>query len=172
MTFSMKATLRHLLAALCLGVLPMGAAHAAPIGAGRPAPSFVLKDSAGKPVKLAALKGRVVLLNFWATWCAPCRVEMPWFEEFSKRYEDKGLAVLGVSLDDGGWKAIQPVVGKLQITYPIVLGDDKVSKSYGMGDLLPATFLIDRAGKIREVKEGFGNKQEFESTIEKLLREK
>jgi cytochrome c biogenesis protein CcmG/thiol:disulfide interchange protein DsbE len=172
MIFSVKATLRHLLAALCLGVLLMGAAHAAPIAAGRPAPSFVLKDSAGKPIKLAALKGRVVLLNFWATWCAPCRVEMPWFEEFSKKYQDKGLAVLGVSLDDGGWKAIQPVVGKLQVTYPIVLGDDKVSKSYGLGDLLPATFLVDRTGKIREVKEGFGNKEEFESKIEKLLREK
>ncbi len=168
----MREILSHLLAALCLGVLSTGAAYAAPIAAGRPAPSFVLKDSAGKPIKLADLKGRVVLLNFWATWCAPCRVEMPWFEEFSTKYQDKGLAVLGVSLNDGGWKAIQPVVGKLQITYAIVLGDDKVSKSYGMGDLLPATFLIDRAGTIREVKEGFGNKDEFESKIEKLLREK
>ena len=97
---------------------------------------------------------------------------MPWFEEFSKRYQDKGFTVLGVSLDEGGWKTVQPVVGKLKVTYPILLGDAKVSKSYGMGDLLPATFLIDRTGKIREVKEGFGNEEEFERTIEKLLREK
>jgi peroxiredoxin len=95
---------------------------------------------------------------------------MPWFQEFSNKYGDRGLVVIGVSLDDGGWKTVQPVLAKLKVSYPIVLGDSKVSRSYGMGDLLPATFLIDRSGKIREVKEGFGDKQEFESTIERLLK--
>ena len=97
---------------------------------------------------------------------------MPWFEEFSKKYQVRGLVILGVSLDDGGWKQIQPALGKLKVTYPIVLGDSKISKSYGMGDLLPVTFLIDRTGKIRAVKEGFGKKEEFESSVEKLLQEK
>jgi cytochrome c biogenesis protein CcmG/thiol:disulfide interchange protein DsbE len=97
---------------------------------------------------------------------------MPWFEEFSKKYHDRGFAVIGISLDDGGWKIVQPVIWKLKITYPIVLGDSKVSNSYGMGDLLPVSFLIDRTGKVRLVREGFGNKDEFESTIEKLLKEK
>jgi cytochrome c biogenesis protein CcmG/thiol:disulfide interchange protein DsbE len=97
---------------------------------------------------------------------------MPWFEDFSKKYQERGLTVLGVSLDEGGWKSVQPVIGKLKVTYPIVLGDSKVSKSYGMGDLLPATFLIDRTGKIRLVKEGFGDRAEFERTIESLLSEK
>ncbi len=155
--------------ALCLCVLSFSRAHAAPLPAGHPAPSFVLKDAGGKPISLTAYKGKVVLLNFWATWCAPCRIEMPWFEEFSKKYQSKGLVVIGISLDDGGWKTVQPALAKLNITYPVVLGDSKVSNSYGMGDLLPVTFLIDRTGKIQAVKEGFGKKEEFESTIEKLL---
>jgi cytochrome c biogenesis protein CcmG/thiol:disulfide interchange protein DsbE len=157
---------------LCLGILSFSATHAAPLAAGHAAPPFVLKDAGGKPISMTAYRGKVVLLNFWATWCAPCRVEMPWFEEFSKKYQTRGLAVLGVSLDDGGWKQVQPALAKLKITYPIVLGDSKVSKSYGMGDLLPVTFLIDRTGKIRIAKEGFGKKEEFESSIEKLLQEK
>src|SRR5260370_10667637 len=155
--------------ALCLCVLSFSRAHAAPLPAGHPAPSFVLKDAGGKPISLTAYKGKVVLLNFWATWCAPCRIEMPWFEEFSKKYQSKGLVVIGISLDDGGWKTVQPALAKLNITYPVVLGDSKVSNSYGMGDLLPVTFLIDRTGKIQEAKESFGKKDEFESTIEKLL---
>ena len=94
---------------------------------------------------------------------------MPWFEEFSNKYQSRGLVVIGVSLDDGGWKTVQPALAKLKITYSVVLGDSKVSNSYGMADLLPVTFLIDRTGKIQAVKEGFGKKEEFENTIEKLL---
>jgi cytochrome c biogenesis protein CcmG/thiol:disulfide interchange protein DsbE len=145
---------------------------AEPLSAGHVAPPFVLKQADGKAVSLASHKGQVVLLNFWATWCAPCRVEMPWFETFSKTYGNRGLYVLGVSLDDGGWKAVQPVISKLKVSYPIVLGDGKITKSYGMGDLLPATFLIDRTGKIRVVKVGFGDKVEFEKVIEQLLHER
>jgi peroxiredoxin len=154
---------------LLLSVFKM---NAAPLTAGHTAPPFVLKQADGKTVSLASHKGQVVLLNFWATWCAPCRVEMPWFEEFSRTYANRGLVVLGVSLDDGGWKTVQPAISKLKVSYPIVLGDGKITKSYGMGDLLPATFLIDRTGKIRTVKVGFGDKVEFEKTIEQLLHEK
>jgi peroxiredoxin len=103
---------------------------------------------------------------------ARCRVEMPWFEEFSRTYASRGLVVIGVSLDDGGWKAVHPAISKLKVSYPIVLGDGKVTKSYGMGDPLPATFLIERTGRIRAVKVGFGDKVEFEKTIEQLLQEK
>jgi peroxiredoxin len=153
-------------------LFPMAHANAAPIAAGRVAPSFVLRKADGKPVSLTSYKGKVVLLNFWATWCAPCRVEMPWFEEFSKVYAHSGLVVLGISLDDGGWKAVQPAVVKLGVTYPVVLGDRKTMKAYGMGDLLPVTFLIDRTGKIRTVKVGFGDKKVFERSIEQILEEK
>ncbi|MCU1222062.1 MAG: Redoxin domain protein [Edaphobacter sp.] len=156
-------------AIVCLLLSSAFEMSAEPLTAGHVAPPFVLKRADGKAVSLASHKGQVVLLNFWATWCAPCRVEMPWFEEFSKTYGNRGLYVLGVSLDDGGWKAVQPVISKLKVSYPIVLGDGKITKSYGMGDLLPATFLIDRTGKIRTVKIGFGDKLEFEKTIEQLL---
>ena len=156
----------------CLLLLSLPNVKAAPLAAGHTAPPFVLKQADGRTVSLASYKGQVVLLNFWATWCAPCRVEMPWFQEFSKIYARKGLIVLGVSLDDGGWKTVQPVITKLKVSYPIVLGDSKVQKDYGMGDLLPATFLIDRRGKIQAVKVGFGDKSEFAATIEKLLAEK
>ena len=159
-------------ALVCSLLLPLAEAIAAPITAGRAAPPFVLRQADGKAVSLSSYKGKIVLLNFWATWCAPCRVEMPWFEEFSKIYNGKGLVVLGVSLDDGGWKTVQPIVAKLKVSYPIVLGDKLTMKKYGMGELLPATFLIDRTGKIRAVKEGFGDKAEFVKTIEQLLRDK
>ena len=157
---------------VCLLFLSLHHARAAPLAAGHTAPLFVLKQAEGGTVSLASHKGQVVLLNFWATWCAPCRVEMPWFEEFSKRYAPKGLIVIGVSLDDGGWAAVKPAISKLKASYPIVLGDRKIVKSYGMGDLLPATFLIDRTGKIRTVKIGFGDKTEFQKAIEQLLHEK
>lgn len=150
-------------------VLMCSFAHAAPLAAGKAAPGFILKDAQGKPVSLSAYKGKVVLLNFWATWCAPCRVEMPWFEEFSAKYRDKGLVVLGISMDEGGWKPIQTAVAKLKVTYPIALGNPAVAKLYGIGELLPETFIIDRTGKIQAVKEGFGNKDEFDSEIKKLL---
>jgi cytochrome c biogenesis protein CcmG/thiol:disulfide interchange protein DsbE len=159
-------------AIICLLISSVLGATGEPIAAGRTAPPFVLSQADGKPISLAAHKGQVILLSFWATWCAPCRVEMPWFEEFSKTYSGKGFSVFGVSLDDGGWPVVKPVVAKLKISYPIGLGDQKIMKSYGMGDLLPATFLIDRTGKIRLVKVGFGDKAEFEKTIEQLLREK
>ncbi|WP_263381625.1 TlpA disulfide reductase family protein [Granulicella arctica] len=158
-------------ALVCLYILPIAEVSAEPIAAGRTAPTLVLRQADGKAVSLSGYRGKVVLLNFWATWCAPCRVEMPWFEEFSKVYTDRGLVVLGVSLDDDGWKAIQPAVAKLGISYPILLGDAKTMKNYGIGELLPVTFLIDRHGKIRILKVGFGDKMEFEKSIEQLLHE-
>jgi peroxiredoxin len=97
---------------------------------------------------------------------------MPWFEEFSKTYADRGLVLLGVSLDDGGWKAVQPVVAKLGVFYPIALGDKRTMTRCGMGELFPATFLIDHTGKIRTVKVGFGDKKESDQTINQLLDEK
>jgi cytochrome c biogenesis protein CcmG/thiol:disulfide interchange protein DsbE len=168
----MRSLIVRNFAVIVLLILSVSKMNAAPLTAGHTAPPFVLNQADGKTVRLTSHKGQVVLLNFWATWCAPCRVEMTWFEEFSNTYANRGLVVLGVSLDDGGWKTVQPVLSKLKVSYPIVLGDGKITKSYGMGDLLPVTFLIDRTGKIRTVKVGFGDKVEFEKTIEQLLHEK
>ena len=142
------------------------AAHAAAV---EKASSFVLKNQSGNSIQLSHYHGKVVLLNFWATWCAPCRVEMPWFEEFSARYRDRGLVVIGISMDEEGWKVVRPTLDKLKITYPVALGNKTVAKSYGVTQSLPVTFLIDRNGMIPSSINGFDKKAEFEKRIEAQL---
>lgn len=153
-----------------LAFVALQTANAALLGSGHIAPPFTVTSESSKPITLSAYAGKVVLLNFWATWCAPCRVEMPWFEEFSREYKDRGLVVLGVSMDDEGWKAAKPALDKLKITYPVGLKTKSIGKAYGVTESLPVTFLIDRKGVIRTVKEGFGNKDEFTKAIEALLQ--
>jgi peroxiredoxin len=133
------------------------------------APDFALKDASGKVVHLSDYKGKVVLLDFWATWCGPCNVEIPWFTEFQRKYKDRGFAVLGVSMDDEGWKAVSPFVTEKKINYRIVLGDDKTSDQYGGVEALPTTFVIDREGRIASVHVGLSGRKDFEDAIEKLL---
>jgi peroxiredoxin len=133
------------------------------------APDFALKDANGKVVRLADYQGKVVLLDFWATWCGPCVIEIPWFQEFQRKYKDRGFEVLGVSMDDDGWKAINPFVEKRKINYRIVLGDDKTGDQYGGLEALPTTFVIDRGGRIASVHVGLANKKDFEDAIKELL---
>lgn len=133
------------------------------------APEFELKDASGKVVHLADYKGKVVLLDFWATWCGPCGIEIPWFVDFQRKYKDRGFEVLGISMDDDGWKAITPFVTEKQINYRVLLGDDKTGDQYGGVEALPTTFVIDRDGKIASVHVGLANKKDFEDAIEKLL---
>ena len=133
------------------------------------APDFVLKDAGGKPVRLSDYKGQVVLLDFWATWCGPCAIEIPWFTDFQRKYKDRGFTVLGVAMDDSGWKDVKPFVAEKKINYRIVLGDDKTSDLYGDVEALPTTFVIDRQGKIASVHVGLADKDDFENAIQKLL---
>ena len=133
------------------------------------AANFSLADSTGVQVALADYKGKVVLLNFWATWCGPCKIEIPWFIEFNKTYKDRGFAVLGVSLDDDGWKSVRPYLAEKKIDYTVVLGNDQVSKSYGDVDSLPTTFIIDRDGRIAFVHMGLVGKDTYEKEIRRLL---
>lgn len=153
-----------------LVLVTLRCASAAPLSSGHIAPPFTMMSQSSKPITLSAYAGKVVLVNFWATWCAPCRVEMPWFEQFSHDYKDRGLVVLGVSMDDEGWKVAKPALDKLKITYPVGLKNKSISKAYGVTESLPVTFLIDRKGMIRMVKEGFGNKDEFTKAIDALLQ--
>lgn len=141
-----------------------------PDGARKAAPNFALKDGDGKPVRLSDYKGKVVLLDFWATWCGPCRIEIPWFSDMERQKKDKGFAVLGVSMDDDGWKAIKPFAAEMKINYRILLGDDQVAKDYGGLDALPTTFLIDRNGKIADIHVGLTSRKDFESAVDELLR--
>jgi peroxiredoxin len=134
------------------------------------APDFALKDANGKLVRLADYQGKVVLLDFWATWCGPCKIEIPWFMEFQRKYKDRGFEVVGVSMDDDGWKSITPFVAEKKINYRIVLGDDTTGDQYGGLEALPTTFVIDRNGRIAAVHVGLASKKDFEDAIEKLLQ--
>jgi len=120
----------------CSSSLSVAAATGA---VGRAAPNFTLADIKGAPVHLSDYKGKVVLLNFWATWCGPCKIEIPWFIEFEKTYKDRGFATLGVSLDDNGWKAVKPFVALKAINYPVMAGNDHVSELFGGIDSLPTS---------------------------------
>lgn len=136
----------------------------------RAAPDFTLEDSRGQPVRLADYKGKVVLLNFWATWCGPCKVEIPWFMEFEKSYRDRGFAVLGVSMDDDGWQAVKPYLAAQRVNYRIALGNDRVSELYGGIDSLPTTVLIDREGRVASVHLGLVSRSEYAVEIQQMLR--
>ncbi len=134
------------------------------------APAFILKDVDGKPVSLADYKGKVVLLNFWATWCGPCKIEIPWFIEFQKTYKDKGFTVIGVALDDEGWEAVKPYISDKQVNYPVVTGTTAVEQLYGGIDALPTTFIIDKEGRIANTHVGLVSRKEYESDINELLQ--
>lgn len=137
---------------------------------GLPAPPFSLKDADGQTVHASDYKGKVVLLDFWATWCGPCKIEIPWFIDFQREFKDQGLAVVGVSMDEDGWKVIKPYVQNMKMNYRVLLGDDAVSTAYGGLDSLPTTLLIDRQGKIAAVHVGVSQgKEEFKDEIVKLL---
>jgi peroxiredoxin len=134
------------------------------------APEFALKDSNGQTVHLTDYKGKVVLLDFWATWCGPCKVEIPWFVEFEQQFKDRGFAVLGVSMDEDGWDAVKPYIEDHKINYRVMLGNEQVSDIYGGLDSLPTTLLIDRQGKIASVHIGLSlGKEEFRDDIDHLL---
>jgi cytochrome c biogenesis protein CcmG/thiol:disulfide interchange protein DsbE len=132
------------------------------------APDFALEDAAGNNLRLSDYRGKVVLLNFWATWCPPCQVEIPWFEEFARTYANQGFEVVGVSVDEDGWKSVKPFMEKLQISYPMVLADEGVAKQYG-ADNVPVTFLISREGRVAAKHLGIVNKSDYETGIVQLL---
>jgi peroxiredoxin len=134
------------------------------------APDFTLKDADGKNVRLSDYRGKVVLLDFWATWCGPCRIEIPWFTDLEQRKKDKGFAVVGVSMDDDGWKVVKPFVAEMKMNYRVVLGNDDIAKNYGGLDALPTTFLIDREGKIASVHVGVASRKDFENGVDELLQ--
>jgi peroxiredoxin len=135
----------------------------------KPAPAFTLQDANGASVKLADYKGKVVLLNFWATWCGPCAMEIPWFTEFQQQYKSRGFEVLGVSMDDDGWSVVKPYLSEHKINYRVVLGNDSVGQLYGGVDSLPTSFLIDQQGRVAYVHVGLVAKSDYLNEIQNLL---
>ena len=142
-----------------------------PTASRKPCPEVALTDSKGAPVHLSVYKGRVVLLDFWATWCEGCKEEIPWFMEFQNKYGNQGLAVVGASLDDDGWKSVKPYLDQHKINYRIVIGTFESAKQFGVDKGMPVTLLIDRAGRIADVHPGMVDKAAFEQEIQVLLKE-
>jgi peroxiredoxin len=133
------------------------------------APDFALTDASGKTVKLKDYHGKVVLLDFWATWCTGCKKEIPWFAEFQKTYGAKRLAVVGVSMDEGGWKVLKPFLAETHVPYQILLGDDAMAKRYGI-ESMPDTFLIDRKGRVAAAyMAGLVDRDNIEANIKAIL---
>ena len=136
----------------------------------RPAPGFKLRNSGGKTIDLKKFRGKVVLLDFWATWCHGCKEEIPWFAEFDRKYGGKGLRVIGVSMDDG-WNTLKPFLATAKIPYRIVLGDESTAKSYKIENM-PDTFLIDRKGNIAASYTGIVDRANLEANIQQMLAQR
>jgi peroxiredoxin len=140
-----------------------------PVQQRQTAPEFALKDVNGATVRLSDYRGKVVLLNFWATWCGPCKFEIPWFIEFEQANKDRGFAVVGISMDEGGWEAVKPFLAEMNVNYRILLGNDIIAQLYGGIDSLPTTFLIDRNGKVASARRGLIGKSVYQNEIQELL---
>jgi len=145
------------------------------------APAFALDNLKGGKVSLASYRGKAVLVNFWATWCGPCRVETPWLVELRNKYAAQGFEVLGVDTegddlqknDKAGWAkdetAVNKFVADMKVTYPVLLDGDSISRDYGGLDDLPTSFFVDRNGKVVAAQVGLTSESEIEGKIRKAL---
>jgi peroxiredoxin len=148
-----------------------GAPAAGPSMKGTAAPDFALESLDGKTVRLSDFRGKGVLLNFWATWCQPCKIEMPWFVDLQKQYGEEGLQVVGIAMDDASEKDIAEFAKDMGVNYPILVGKDSVSDSFGGVPYLPTTFYIARDGKVVDKVFGLKGKAEIEADVKKALAE-
>ena len=173
----------RLLATAAKGELVVDAATGAPEYVspltGKPAPAFALENLSGKKVSLNDYKGKAVLVNFWATWCAPCKIETPWIVELREKYATQGFEVLGISADDldlddakklaDEKKQIARSAEQLHIPYPVLINGGSLDKDYGGLDELPMSFYVDRSGKVIATQMGLSSKDEMEGNIKKAL---
>ena len=136
---------------------------------GQTAPEFQLQTLDGKSMKLSDFRGKAVLLNFWATWCGPCKIEMPWFVELQKQYGPQGLQIVGVAMDDSSTEDIAKFGKEMGVNYPILLGKEAVGESYGGVGVLPTTFFIDRDGKFVGREFGLQSRSVFVDHIKEAL---
>jgi thiol-disulfide isomerase/thioredoxin len=179
-----KQTAAHLQAQQSQAVLVAdndGMAHMTSPLVGKPAPAFALTNLKGQKVSLASYKGKAVQINFWATWCAPCKIETPWLVELEKQYAPKGFEILGVSVDDldkdDKTMLAKDIAGiakgaqQLHISYPVLIDGDSIAKPYGDVEVYPTSFFIDRSGSIVAASFGLTSKDDLEGNIRKALGE-
>src|SRR5215813_5674390 len=135
-----------------------------------PAPQLVLKDIEGRTLRLTDYKGKVVLLNFWATWCAPCRAEMPDLVKWQRKYKSQGLQVIGVTYPPLEIAEAREFIKDIEVNYPIALGEERTKAMFDRGETLPVTVVIDKKGMVREVIQGIIFPEEFERKVKPLFR--
>ena len=158
--------MRNLLIALFLLITPAGA-----MAQGlEPAPPVALRDLKGRTVRLTDFKGKVVLLNFWATWCPPCRAEIPELVRWQREHESEGLQIIGVTYPPTNRRRVRSLLRTLKVTYPVLWGDKKTKALFDSGKTLPFSVVIDREGKVRENIEGILLSEEFDEKIKPLLQ--
>jgi cytochrome c biogenesis protein CcmG/thiol:disulfide interchange protein DsbE len=133
------------------------------------APNFVLMTADGRTIELEELKGRVVVLNFWATWCGPCRAEIPGMLEVYEKYRGDGLEIVGISLDRGGWNVVTPFVERMGVDYPVVLGGGAIVQKYGGFQAIPTTFIVNKQGNVVNGHTGYLSKDDLEVMVKNLL---
>ena len=155
-------------ALLAASLVSAHAASSTPSLLNKPAPTFALTDLSGQPLRLSSFHGKVVLLNFWATWCAPCQIEMPTFTGWQRQYGSQGLQVIGISMDDDPASA-RRVIARLKLNYPVAMGDEHLGARYGDVLGLPLTFLIDRAGIVRARFQGETDLHSIERQLRALI---
>jgi peroxiredoxin len=135
-----------------------------------PAPAWKLPDVDGQVVSSDQFKDKVVVLDFWATWCPPCRAEIPGYVDLQKKHGKEGLAIVGVSLDRGGLDIVRRFIADEKVNYQVVLGDDKTVEAFGGVEAIPTTFIIDRNGVVRYRKVGAMETAQFEAVLESFLK--
>jgi cytochrome c biogenesis protein CcmG/thiol:disulfide interchange protein DsbE len=146
-----------------------GTDHPAGMGFGTPAPDFTLETLDGKSMSLSSLRGKAVLVNFWATWCGPCKIETPWLVELQKQYGEQGLQVVGVAMDDSGKDEISRFAQEMGMNYPVLMGKEAVGEAYGGVPALPESFFVGRDGKIVDKILGLRDRQDIEDAVKKAL---
>jgi thiol-disulfide isomerase/thioredoxin len=135
----------------------------------KPAPDFALADLSGRIFRPGDYRGKVLLINFWATWCAPCRAEMPDLIRLQKEHGERGLQIVGFTYPPYRRDGVRREINTLKVNYPILLGTDKAASLYGVGDVLPVTIIIDREGSIRGSIIGILSPEEFDLKVKPLL---